>query len=77
MNREISIHEIAEIKINEAADFYDLVSPGLGIVFIEEVKRTMESISRFPDAAPSVRPEEIRILAVAHQNRRLFYLLLE
>lgn len=93
MNRKISIHETADIEINEAADFYDLISPGLGSVFIEEVQRAMESIYQFPDAAPpvrgqvrkkllhkfpysliySVRPEEIRILAVAHQKRRPFY----
>lgn len=88
-----SIHETAEIEINEAADFYDLESPGLGSVFIEEVRRAMESISQFPEAAPlvggcvrkkplirfpyslvySVRSDEIRLLAVAHQKRRPFY----
>jgi plasmid stabilization system protein ParE len=93
MTRIFSIHEVAESEINEAADFYDLESPGLGSVFIEEVERAIESITQFPDAAPaiqgrvrmkplfkfpysliySVRPDEIRLLAVAHQKRRPFY----
>jgi toxin ParE1/3/4 len=93
MNRLFSIHETAEIEINEAADFYDLESPGLGNVFVDEVQRAVEIISQFPDAAPlirgsvrkkllakfpyyliySVRPDELRLLAVAHQKRRPFY----
>jgi plasmid stabilization system protein ParE len=93
MSRLFSIHEAAEAEINEAADFYDLESLGLGIVFIDEIQHAIESISGFPDAAPlirglvrkkpirkfpyslmySVRPDEIRLLAVAHQKRRPFY----
>jgi toxin ParE1/3/4 len=93
MSRLFSIHEAAEVELNEAADFYDLESPGLGSVFIDEIQRIIESISQFPEAAPlirgrvrkkllikfpyslvySVRPGEIRILAVAHQKRRPLY----
>jgi len=93
MTRLFSTHETAELEINEAADFYDLESPGLGTVFIDEVPRAIGKISQFPDAAPfvrggarkkllvkfpysliySVRPDEIRLLAVAHQKRRPFY----
>ena len=36
MKRLFSIHETAEIEINEAADFYDLENPGLGSIFIDE-----------------------------------------
>jgi plasmid stabilization system protein ParE len=93
MRRLLSIHEAAEAEINEAADFYDIESPGLGSVFIDEIQRAIGSISEFPEAAPlvrgrvrkrlvakfpyalvySVRPDEIRILAVAHLKRRPFY----
>jgi plasmid stabilization system protein ParE len=93
MTRLFSIHESAEAEINEAADFYDLESPGLGTVFIDEIEGAFEHISRFPEATSliqsrvrrklivkfpyslifSVRPNEIRILAVAHQKRRPFY----
>jgi plasmid stabilization system protein ParE len=93
MSRRLSIHEVAEAEINEAADFYDVKSPGLGSVFVDEIERAMGRISEFPEAAPlvggrvrkrsiakfpysvvySVRPDEIRVLAVAHQKRRPFY----
>jgi len=93
MRRLLSIHEAAEAEINEAADFYDIESPGLGSVFIDEIQRAIGSISEFPEAVPlvrgrvrkrlvakfpyalvySIRPDEIRILAVAHLKRRPFY----
>lgn len=55
MSPSFSIHEAAEFEINEAADFYDLESPGLGNIFIDEVQRGIESISQFQDAAPLIR----------------------
>jgi len=93
MKRFLSIHEAAEAEINEAADFYDIESPGLGNVFVDEIERAIKSISEFPEAAPlvrervrkrsiakfpyslvyAVRPDEIRVLAAAHQKRRPFY----
>ncbi len=93
MNRQIDIHEMAEIEIEEAADFYDMQSPGLGTAFIDEFQLSLARISEFPHAAPliqgrirkrflyrfpfsviySVKPEKIRILAVAHQKRHPFY----
>jgi toxin ParE1/3/4 len=93
MSRLLSIHEIAEVEINDVADFYDIVNPGLGTVFIDEIHRIIQSINMFPEAAPiirgrirkksllkfpysliySLRHNEIRILAVAHQKRRPFY----
>jgi toxin ParE1/3/4 len=93
MSRLLVIHEAAEAEINEAADFYDSRSPGLGTAFIDEIERGIRSISEFPEATPlirgrvrkkivarfpysliySVRPDVIRILAVAHHKRRPFY----
>jgi plasmid stabilization system protein ParE len=93
MSRLLLIHEAAEAEINEAADFYDLRSSQIGSLFIDDIQRTIESISKFPNAATliggrvrkkamikfpysilySVYPDEIRILAVAHQKRRPFY----
>jgi len=93
MSRPISIHEAAEAELNEAAEFYDLKSPGLGSIFIDEVEKGIEIISKYPEAPPlvrgrlrkkelirfpyslvySLRPNEIRILALAHQKRRPFY----
>lgn len=93
MKRLFSIHETAEIEINEAADFYDLESPGLGSIFIDEIQRSIEIIAQFSEAGPlirgrvrkkplakfpysliySIRSDEFRLLAVAHQKRRPFY----
>lgn len=93
MTRSLEIHTAAEAEINEAADFYDVRSPGLGLAFIDEIQRALRSISEFPEAAPlirgrvrmrliarfpyslihSVRPDAIRVLAVAHHKRRPFY----
>lgn len=93
MSRVFSIHEAAEIEFNEAVDFYDLESPGLGMAFIDEIQKAFENISQYPEASPSIQgrvrrkilikfpysllysvwPNEIRILAFAHQKRRPFY----
>jgi toxin ParE1/3/4 len=59
MNRSISFHQEAEVEFNEAADFYDLESPGLGMAFIDEVQRVIETISQFPEASPLIR-ERVR-----------------
>ena len=55
MSATLSIHEVAEAEINEAADFYDLESPGLGGVFLNEIQRAFQSIVDLPDAAPLIR----------------------
>jgi len=55
LRRLLSIHEAAEAEINEAADFYDIESPGLGSVFIDEIQRAIKNIVDFPDAAPLLR----------------------
>ena len=93
MSSALSIHAAAETEINEAADYYDLESSGLGGVFLDEVERALAQVTDFPDAAApvragvhrrllrkfpyallySLRADEIRILAVAHQKRRPFY----
>jgi toxin ParE1/3/4 len=55
MNLSISIHEAAENELNDAADFYDLESPGLGETFINEIHRAIDLIARFPEASPLIR----------------------
>lgn len=49
MSRLFTIHETAEAEINEAADFYDHENPGLGNVFLDEIERAIDAISRYPD----------------------------
>ncbi len=55
MSSKVSFHEAAEGELNEAADFYDLVSPELGRLFIDEVQRTVGKIAEFPESAPLIR----------------------
>ena len=55
MNRPISIHEAAENELNDAADFYDLESPGLGETFINEIHKAIDLIVHFPEASPLIR----------------------
>jgi hypothetical protein len=45
MSRQFTIHEMAEVEVNEAADFYDLENSGLGNVFLDEVERGIGAIS--------------------------------
>jgi plasmid stabilization system protein ParE len=93
MSRLLVIHEAAAMEINEAADFYDIRSSGLGSMFVDEIQHAIDKIMEFPEASPpvrgrvrkkriakfpyslvySVRPDEIRVLAVAHHKRRPFY----
>ena len=51
MSPRLDIHESAELELNEAADFYDLRSPGLGSAFLDEVERSLGHIAKHPEAA--------------------------
>ena len=55
MSLPIDIHEMTEAEIMEAADFYDMRSPGLGSAFIDEFQQIMGKISEYPTAAPLIR----------------------
>ncbi len=50
MSRSVIVHEAAEAEINEAADFYDIESPGLGGAFLDEIEFAIRHIIKFPDA---------------------------
>jgi len=93
LNRNVSYHHLAEIELNEAAEYYDRESPGLGVTFLKEVERAVEHILELPEGSPrvtrtvrrkllrrfpygilySLRPNEVRILAIMNQKRRPFY----
>lgn len=93
MSRPLRFDAAAERELNEAVDFYDLESPGLGDVFLSEAEHALAQVTAFPEAAQplrdgirrrilhkfpyallySLRADEVRILAVAHQRRRPFY----
>jgi plasmid stabilization system protein ParE len=93
MSRVLRFDAAAERELNEAVDFYDLESSGLGDVLLAEVEHALTQVEAFPEAAQplrdgvrrrllhrfpyallySLRTDEVRILAVAHQRRRPFY----
>jgi plasmid stabilization system protein ParE len=51
----VSFHELASFELNEAAEYYDSESTGLGQAFITEVERCTEEIVRHPEAGFVVR----------------------
>lgn len=48
-------HELAKLELNEAAEYFDSESPGLGQAFITEVERCTEEIVRYPEAGLVIR----------------------
>lgn len=54
MSRPLRLHDDAELELNEAADYYDLESPGLGGIFLDAVDGGFARIREHPDAATEV-----------------------
>ena len=48
-------HRLGDRELNEAAQYYDLESPGLGSSFLEEVDRCSQSIQDQPEAGMILR----------------------
>ena len=51
----LDIHRLAERELNEAAQYYELESSGLGSSFLAEVDRCLETIETHPEAGAIVR----------------------
>lgn len=49
---KVRVLSCAEREFREAVDFYNDERPGLGYEFAEEVQRTLDRISAFPEAWP-------------------------
>ncbi len=50
----VSYHRLARRELNEAAQYYESESPGLGAAFLDEVERCTQAIVKFPEAAPLI-----------------------
>ena len=50
MTRTPSFHRLAERELNEAAQYYDSESPGLGAAFLNEVERCIRDVLDHPEA---------------------------
>jgi len=47
---KISFLEIAQIELDEAVEYYNIESPGLGNEFLSEVLAALDRIGEFPEA---------------------------
>ena len=50
----VSFGPSAQRELEEAADFYDLESPGLGIRFGDAVSAALEALLGFPESCPEL-----------------------
>jgi plasmid stabilization system protein ParE len=50
----VSFHLLAERELNDAAQYYELKSPGLGAAFLAEVESCCDAILSHPEAGPRV-----------------------
>ena len=46
----VSFNPLAEQELNDAAKYYELESPGLGVGFLIEVQRCCDAIVEYPEA---------------------------
>ena len=54
MIASVSIHEIAELELNEAAQYYESKVKGLGFTFLVEVERAIEQIKNNPESSSRI-----------------------
>jgi len=50
----VSFHRLARRELNEAAQFYDSESLGLGSAFLDEVERCTRAVADYPEAGPLI-----------------------
>ena len=50
----VSYHRLACRELNEAAQYYESESPGLGPALLDEVEHCTQTIANFPEAAPLI-----------------------
>jgi len=51
----VSFHVLAQVELNEAAQYYEGESAGLGQAFVTEVERCADEIVRYPEAGLVIR----------------------
>lgn len=51
---QVSYHRLARRELNEAAQYYESESSGLGAAFLDEVERCTQAIANFPEAGPLI-----------------------
>jgi len=51
----LSFHRLAERELNDAALYYESESPGLGVIFLDEIEHFIEAIAKNPSGGIKVR----------------------
>jgi toxin ParE1/3/4 len=54
MTLPVRFHPTAQDELDQAADFYDLESPGLGSTFLNAVERALQQVRDHPESAPII-----------------------
>ncbi len=54
MGLRIAFHDLAEIELDEAAQYYESESEGLGRIFLYEVERAVQQIGQYPESSPLI-----------------------
>jgi len=52
MITSVSFHELADVELNDAAQYYESEVTGLGVALLAEVERSIKQIRDHPEAAP-------------------------
>ncbi|MBI3927735.1 MAG: type II toxin-antitoxin system RelE/ParE family toxin [Armatimonadetes bacterium] len=73
MRRQVRIRAVAQADIEEAAQYYELQSSGLGQRFLDEVLSSLQSFESNPFRYPAVH-DEIRRALVHRFPFGVFYL---
>jgi toxin ParE1/3/4 len=50
-----SFHELADRELNDAAQYYELETPGLGAAFVNEVERCVRAVLQHPEAGIAIQ----------------------
>jgi len=54
LKRKAIFHHLAEIELNDAAEYYEKERSGLGVAFLGEVERAIEYVLQYPEGSPLV-----------------------
>jgi len=50
-----SFHDLAKVELNEAAQYYEVESAGLGAAFLAEAEHAVAAVLEYPESSPVVR----------------------
>jgi toxin ParE1/3/4 len=72
VTRVLQVHPDARREFNDAVDYYERESPGLGLIFTDEVDTGFSRIRQYPGAALQVT-NDVRKLVLAKFPYSLIY----